>query len=263
MWGERVEDLSGLAFASDFDGTLLVGDNPMTRRTMRADVDAVQAFQARGGRFGICTGRAYHMLLLQLDKRMRPDFYVLASGAEIRDAQGQVLLRHDIPRDVACDIANRWRDKTMRPLSISAEGYYWSMAQLGLKWLRLVSRYEDVPGQMQGLSLVFSSRNQASKARADLMTDYAGVVEASQNEACVDITVAGCTKGTAVVEAKGLLAARAIGCIGDSFNDLPMIEVADRGYTFNRADDAVRERADATVDTVEQALQDFGAWAAV
>ena len=44
--------------------------------------------------------------------------------------------------------------------------------------------------------------------------------------------------------------------IGDSINDLPLLEAADVSYTFPYAPEICRQRADKVVDTIVDALED-------
>ncbi len=254
-------DLKGLAFVSDFDGTLFVEKDAGDHGFLEGDLAAIEDFQARGGLFGICTGRAYHMLMVHMSPRVRPDFYIASSGAVILDGDLRVIEEHELPREVMLGIAHRWDGSTVRPLSVSVGGYYHARQDGGFPWVRVVDRYEDIAGAVESMALIFDSVDRASAAREELLGEFAGCVEASQNGPSLDLTVGGCDKGTAVVAVRERLGLRAAGCIGDSFNDVPMIRAGDRGYTFSRSDERVCAQADVVVDTVGQALADFAAWA--
>ena len=45
-----------------------------------------------------------------------------------------------------------------------------------------------------------------------------------------------------------------MGAIGDSFNDLSMIEIADLGMTLQTSPQMIKEKAKHVVDSVEQGL---------
>lgn len=68
---------------------------------------------------------------------------------------------------------------------------------------------------------------------------------------------AGCSKGVGLSVARGRLGLGLVGGIGDSFNDVPLLDEADVAYTFNRAPEVVRECADVLVDDVVGALADL------
>ena len=50
---------------------------------------------------------------------------------------------------------------------------------------------------------------------------------------------------------------RCIAGIGDSFNDLPMLEAADVAYTFHKSPQTVKDQAGCVVSSLVEALDDF------
>lgn len=248
--------LSGLLFASDFDGTLLMRDG-LVPRFVPGDREAIRAFREAGGLFGICTGRPERALMFQVPKGLGLDFVIAASGATVLDGELNVLETHTIPREAMLELVGRWCGRTRRAPGVAVGGRYHSTALVPLPSFVRVRRYEDVPDGVQCVSLPFRSREEATAARLQIVESLGDVVEPHQNEASIDVTSAGVSKGVGLEAARRLLDARVTAAIGDSFNDLPMIEAADRGYTFRRADARVRARADVLVDTVAEALADF------
>ena len=71
----------------------------------------------------------------------------------------------------------------------------------------------------------------------------------------VDIVAAGCSKGTGAARARELFGIEKLGGIGDSYNDLPLIENADVGFTFADAPPELKEAADEIVVSVSQAIE--------
>lgn len=245
--------LDGLLFASDFDGTLLMHDRPKGR-FVRGDREAIRAYQLQGGLFGICTGRPERGLMVQVPSDLRPDFIISASGATVLDGQLNVLENHTVPRDAMLELVRRWGGRAAHAPFVGAGGEYYSTARLPFPGLRHVSRYEDVPGAIQVVALGIGTVEGAKRVCEEILRDMGDVVTPNQNEGSVDVIAAGCTKGTGLLAAKRLFGARATAAVGDSYNDLPMIEAADLGFTFNRSVARVRERADVLVDTVAEAL---------
>lgn len=77
-----------------------------------------------------------------------------------------------------------------------------------------------------------------------------------QNGTFIDIVAAGCSKATgikAVAAALGI-AEEDVACIGDNFNDLPMIEGIENSFSFDFAPAAVQERAGTIVSSVAEAI---------
>ena len=81
-------------------------------------------------------------------------------------------------------------------------------------------------------------------------------VNAFQNVIEVDLAPKGCSKGLAISEIRKYYGDCRIYGIGDSINDLPLIEAADVSYTFPYAPPEVQEKATKIVDTIVEALED-------
>lgn len=249
-------DLSGLLFASDFDGTLLLHDRPLGH-FVPGDREAIRAFREAGGLFGISTGRPERALMFQVPRGLRLDFVIAASGATVLTGDLRVLETHTIPREVMLELVGRWGRACRHAPAVATGGAYYTARLTPVPLFRHVRSYEDIRGDVQCVAFHFRSVEEAARARLQMVEALGGVVEPNQNETSVDVTTAGVSKGVGLATVARLLGARRTGAIGDSFNDLPMIEAADRGYTFNRSDRRVREGANVLVDTVAEALADF------
>ena len=69
---------------------------------------------------------------------------------------------------------------------------------------------------------------------------------------------AGCSKGTGAARVRELFGIERLGGIGDSYNDLPLIENADIGFTFSGSPQELRDAADEIVLSVSQAIEKLG-----
>ena len=116
---------------------------------------------------------------------------------------------------------------------------------------------ESDNGEVQVVSLGFASLKRAADFASKVEILLEGRVAAFQNVDTVDVVPAGCSKGAGLAVARERLGLGLVGGIGDSFNDLPLIEEADVGYTFNRAPEDVRAGAQVLVDDVAGALADL------
>jgi hydroxymethylpyrimidine pyrophosphatase-like HAD family hydrolase len=95
----------------------------------------------------------------------------------------------------------------------------------------------------------------AAEAVQRIQEEFGDRAAAFQNLVNVDIVAAGCSKGTGAAKAKELFSIGKMGGIGDSFNDLPLIEAADVGFTFPTSPEALISAADHTVLSVSQAIE--------
>ena len=70
----------------------------------------------------------------------------------------------------------------------------------------------------------------------------------------VDVVAAGCSKGTGMCKVREIFGIDRFGGIGDSYNDLPLLQAADVGFTFPDAPEELREAADEIVLSVSEAI---------
>jgi hypothetical protein len=112
-------------------------------------------------------------------------------------------------------------------------------------------------GGVQVVSLGFGTQERAARFVAGVGELLGGRVSAFQNLDSVDVVPTGCSKGAGLAVARERLGLGLVGGIGDSFNDLPLLDEADVAYTFNCAPEAVQEGADVLVDDVAGALVDL------
>ena len=70
----------------------------------------------------------------------------------------------------------------------------------------------------------------------------------------MDICAKGCSKGAGVKFIEEYFQSDVIGGIGDSWNDLPMINNVDESFTFPYAPDDVQEQSDHIVKHLDEAI---------
>ena len=250
---------AGRAMASDFDGTLFFGiggrAHPLHRFLPR-DIEAIRTFRAGGGLFGVCTGRPLGAVLADAGRDLSFDFAITSSG---------------IPDDDVRALLDATRGQTARPPFIALESGYLVLGGASipglpkgfLKRLRVVSSVDEALSMGHGgdgvqvISLGFGTQERAARFVAGVGELLGGRVSAFQNLDSVDVVPTGCSKGAGLAVARQQLGLGLVGGIGDSFNDLPLLDEADVAYTFNRAPEAVREGADVLVDDVAGALADL------
>ena len=84
-------------------------------------------------------------------------------------------------------------------------------------------------------------------------------MEAFQNVVEIDIAPRGCSKGKGVQALRDYMRDAygdiTLYGIGDSINDLPLLEAADVSYTFPYAPEICQKKATMVVDTIVDALE--------
>ena len=205
-------------FASDFDGTLYFYLAEDDRKLPAENVAKIREYQAAGHLFGLCTGRQVGGLTPFITGFVEPDFYITSSGANIVDTQFKEIRKKGVDPQVADAIIKKYGTDNFR-FTLDVEGDI------------CVFKEMDYPGKYY----------------------FQNVIE-------IDIAPKGCSKGEGVrflreymKETYGDI--RLYG-IGDSMNDLPLIEASDVSYTFPYAPKEVQDKVTKVVDTIVDALED-------
>ncbi len=220
-------------FASDFDGTLYFYKAEDPDKLPMESVEKIREYQEAGHLFGLCTGRQVGGLTPFITGFVEPDFFITSSGANIVD-------RHydEIHGDICVFEEMDYPGK-----------YY------------VVSGPEDLPeGLIHQVSVHTESLEDAAANAAYINERFGDSIHAFQNVIEIDIAPKGCSKGKGVEalrdyyrEAYGEV--RLYG-IGDSLNDLPLIEAADVSYTFPYAPEEVQKKVTKVVKNIVEALED-------
>ena len=251
-----------IAIASDFDGTLrLYGkDGPYV---LDEDIRAIRAFQSAGGLFGICTGRPLSGLLAVLREEVHPDFLIVSSGAAVVDVRGEE------PRFVMCTpvdpavVRSLYRDYGHKgKMTLQTRGPVLSVGtpteampeeiQVLLEDISEAGKWE-----VTALSLGTSSPEKAAKIAADMNERYGEYIRAFQNIEYLDIIQRDCSKGTGAAWIRRLFDVDHLYGIGDSFNDIPLLDAADTAVTFHRVPAEVREHADILTDSISGLIEEI------
>ena len=246
-------------FASDFDGTLYFYKAEI--KLPPESVEKIHEYQAAGHLFGLCTGRQVGGLTPFISGQFVPDFMITSSGSNILDGEFKGIFRHGVDRDVADILIRELNPKGYR-LTLDIEGDICVFAEMDYPGkYYVITGLEDAPeGLIHQVSVHTESLEDAAAVAKSVNERFADKVEAFQNVIEVDIAPRGCSKGKGVEKLREHYRdsygdVKLYG-IGDSINDLPLLDAADVSYTFPYAPKEVRERADKIVNTISEALED-------
>ena len=246
-------------FASDFDGTLYFYKAEV--KLPPENVEKIREYQAAGHLFGLCTGRQVGGLTPFITGFVEPDFFITSSGANIVDRNFQPILKRGVDRAVADAIVKEMLPRGYR-LTLDVEGEICVFAPMDYPGkYYVITGVDDAPsGLIHQVSIHTESLDEAAAVSASINERYGEYVEAFQNVIEIDIAPRGCSKG------KGVMALRehmreeygdfTLFGIGDSINDLPLLEASDVSYTFPYAPEVCRKKATKVVDTIVDALED-------
>lgn len=250
------------AFASDFDGTLLFDGWFKTGllgtgRLISQDVEAIRAFRDGGGLFGICTGRALAGVTEVIGGAFGLDFCITVSGALVVDGKGMAIESHVLARDLCQGLVGRY--VTPGVLAYLQGRSFFFLGESNDPMVTPIASLDKLSEDVHSISFGFEDAECAAQCAASIEEEYGDVVSAFLNVRSVDVVPVGCSKGQGVRCVRRHFGVGAIGGIGDSFNDLPLLREADVAYALDFAPKQVQDEADVVVPSVAQALSDLAA----
>ena len=223
-------------FASDFDGTLYFYKAPDPDKLPAASVAKIKEYQEAGNLFGLCTGRQVGGLTPFITGFVEPDFFITSSGSNIVDHAFQPIYKRGVDPAVADALVKEFNPKGYR-MTLDVEGDICVFAEM------------DYPGKYYIITV-----------SAWINEQFGDKVEAFQNVVEIDIAPLGCSKGKGVGVLRDYYREKygdiRLYGIGDSINDLPLIDAADVSYTFPYAPEEVQARVTKVVPTIVDALED-------
>lgn len=239
--------------ASDFDNTLFFRD--IHGGFKKEDIEAILEFQRQGHLFGICSGRPIAGLIHQLNGIIQPDFYIVSTGGLILDKDYHVLYGKTVPFDIACEIYERYKDEIeLLPQTISLEHVYITNPFPDDSHVMKIDSMKDMQGQeLYSFSLIQSTEERAKQITKEINDKYDDVV-AYQNVNSIDVVCKECSKGNGILKLKELLEIDYIAGVGDSYNDLPMLDVVDTSFTFHASLYDIKEKAKYVVFNMKEVI---------
>ena len=125
----------------------------------------------------------------------------------------------------------------------------------------VVKSVADCPkGLIHQVSIHTESLDEAERMAAEINEIWGDSVNAFQNVIEIDIAPKGCSKGKGVEFLREYMRETygeiKLYGIGDSINDLPLLEASDISYTFPYAPEIVQKKATKVVETIVDALED-------
>lgn len=245
------------AFVSDIDGTLFFHYlNPPIKKS---DIDAIKEFQNQDNLFGLCSGRPYCGVVNLFDDQIKPDFYIISSGALILDQNKKIIYEQCINYKYIQEIYNNYYHQAIVIIQTdNPNNVYKSQKENDLDENTIIIKNIDglKEQKIYGISLVFKDDETAQK-HTDLINKKYSKLKGFQNTNSIDIVMKECSKGNALKIVKQKYQISKIAGIGDSYNDLTMLEKADISFTFKNSPVKLKEQVDYQVDSVSEAIEIF------
>lgn len=244
-------DTTKKVLASDIDGTLIFRE--LEKSYKPEDLKAIQAFQKAGHLFGVCTGRP----LCNFDeiRKLNLDFYIVSSGAILLDKDFQIIEEYPITKKLAKTVFDDYKDEAGIIVQTGSNiNMYMTFEETTGDHVCIINHFDEIDeDKIYGISLVVDSDKTAMLIKKQLDNKYPEL-EGFQNKNSIDIVKKGCSKGTAIKRLKQILNSNEMSGIGDSYNDIPLLESADIGFTFHSSPKVIQDKANYIVDGIKQAI---------
>lgn len=251
---------------SDMDGTIVDREGILHKK----DCEMMHVLQDKGHKIVFNTGRNHQEALFVIEKYRFPfDYLVLNNGAHIVDKQGNELFKKTIPGDVGKAIIDYCLKKEELWIFFYTGsrtiGYFEGKTFehidheiIEVQDIDFISEYQ----KMDSFDIIALNQDNCEiemllKVQKFIATTFDKQAASCLNTQYLDITAAGCTKGTGVLALKESLKATESYCIGDSYNDLSMFEVANHAYTFHHVGENIAKHTEKQVHYVHELISDM------
>lgn len=255
--------------ALDLDGTVVQEDLSIAKST----VEAVGRAREAGLFVVVATGRMFRSALPHAERLGVKEPVIAYNGALIEEASGgRVLLHKAVPLGAALGVA-RWCRAERLTLNVYLhDDLYVSEANESVRYYEEISGVEAwVVGDLAALLekaeeaptklLVVAAADEDQEGLGtEIERRFGGALHVARSKGrFTEMTHPEATKGRALAWLSAWLGVKReeILAVGDSFNDVEMLEYAGVGAAMASAPQEVRSRADVTVSTVEEAIVRF------
>lgn len=244
--------------STDLDGTLLRDGNVIDEKALKE----LKEYINEGNIFMVSTGRALsEITFLKEEYNLHYDAAAILNGSIILDKDNKVTFIKYIDNLIAKNLREYEEVKDKR-MYIVTENTIYEYGNDGI--CKDKNGDERIKLQyIQGIVTInFAFEEDGALEEIDEFIEkvkrkYKKKINIFRNKNYVDIAPVGCSKGRAVdhIKEKFNIKEKDVYCIGDSWNDFSMIDVAHVGATFNYAEESLRDKADKIVENIEDFIK--------
>lgn len=250
--------------ATDYDGTLRYA-----KHIMPEDLEAIEKWKKEENLFVIVTGRSMESIDRQVKEYNLPcDYLVTNNGGMVFNAQGQVLLSNYLDYVTSLDIMY---------LAKVSDGVASYVINDGVNRHRVVvdenipeKRYPDLEqdlkeeevmelGKYAQIVISMAEPTMAVELAEQINMHFYENVVAYANNYVVDVVPRGVSKATGLdfVCEYANVKDEDVYTIGDSYNDIPLMEYGIHGACISTAVDEVKDHALYTYDSISDMVSDI------
>ena len=226
-------------FVSDLDGTLVKSGNIIEASTLEKLHKIVES----GCEFYIATGRHLESVQELVEKYNLPvSGIILLNGAILTDGKFAILSKKTIAESTLKKLLTYVNTKTLCKLHyVNVEGECCNAQQLSTS--ELYSIHIEIDSQDEIL---------CNRIFEEVYEQIHQEANAFRNLNFIDVAPLGCSKGEGVNFFQKIK--EELYCIGDSYNDISMIEKSEFSATFQHAQYAIKQCAHMSVKHIDEYL---------
>jgi len=257
-------------FVTDMDGTLLNSERKITAGVKKAIKKAVEA----GVIFTIATGRM-HISALPYVKELGVNVPVITyNGALIKTVEGEELFASYLDRDLVKELVDFAEERQLHIQLYSDDKLYYRrendrsalyQCTAGVKGNPVGDELEEHMDKVPKLLIVANNSEEGDRVVEAVSRQFGHrIVAVKSTPVYIELIKPGVNKATAIARLAERfdIPAEAVLAIGDSNNDLTMIEMAGFGVAMGNANDNVKkiakyQVADCDHDGIAEAIERF------
>lgn len=222
--------------ALDMDGTLLEDNHDVSEPTK----EAIKQALAKGIHVVLSTGRSLATCYPYAEALNLPSYLITANGGEIYTADQELLEQHLLPTEIIESMWNLGKDTGVDMWMIATDGVY---------------RNDSVPENLKDHSWLKFGCNTTDQNKLDFMikelSHMKGLELTNSLPTNIEANPAGVSKAAALHFVCGRIGItmEEVMAVGDSLNDIKMIQESGVGVAMGNAQEAIKNVADFVTDT--------------
>lgn len=242
--------------ASDFDNTLWFEDH-----MKEEDASSIKLFQSQNNLFGLCTGRHINGINgLYNPFGIHYDFYIMLNGSIIYDSDLNIIYEKQIPTRIAKEIYYAVNEPNT---SFAYHDDLYLLYTKPAEYKNVLYSTIDSIDELASENIIsfsfhfdINEMEQAEFVAHYVNDNYGQYVHAFLNQNHVDISARGCSKGEGlkIIQHHFNILKDNVYCIGDSYNDLPMIKSIENSFTFTYSPQDVMDEAKYIVNNLKECI---------
>lgn len=247
-------------FATDLDGTTVHGYNEIEE----SSIAAIKRMQENGILVAVSTGRILGgVKFLKEDYGLNLDYYVLGNGSVVMDKDYNLIYKKTISYDMVREMYNHL-------LKCPIEGIMHASTNDGLYFLSENAKLDkeyffksniDEISNKEIVSFVVSFEGHEEEVIENIakeMKEKFTEVEVFQNKCYIDVAPKNSSKASGIEKILDReKQVKVLYTIGDSYNDIPMLEMTENSFTFVSSPEAIKKSAKNVVENFAESVNKF------